>query len=183
MVDRPAIRQLAATAFANCLGPAPTARRKSARHILSDFRPLGPRRPRSKYLRHDNEPFINELESRGFAVAEQSFANSGTTHSLISSLNLGLSATGSTASLRVVARPGLPAYDAAGFGLRRFLDAQGYEFHFFGSWWDDTRVKRLAHEKLQWLAMPSPSRALLDQLASRPYFRRNSRVLRFSITG
>jgi Sulfatase len=163
-LERPAIRQLAATAFGEL--PQRTigteADKRDIYYLIFD------RYARADQLRdiygYDNELFIRELESRGFAVAEQSFANyQRTTHSLISSLNLdylkGLDREPASSS-----HDWLPLYEMLqDFRLRRFLDAQGYDFHFFGSWWEPTRVNRLAHQNHNWLAIPEPFRAMLDQ--------------------
>jgi Sulfatase len=168
--ERAAIRQLAAQAFDELPKPAPGTKieKRDIYYLIFD------RYARSDQLKQvygfDNAPFIRELESRGFAVAEQSFANyQRTTHSLISSLNFdylgGLDAEETRSS-----GDWLPLYEMMqDFRLRRFLDAQGYEFHFFGSWWEPTRLNRYAHTNHNLLALPEPFRAMLDQSLV-PYF-------------
>jgi hypothetical protein len=168
--ERAAIRQLAAQAFDELPKPAPGTKieKRDIYYLVFD------RYARSDQLKQiygfDNAPFIRELESRGFAVAEQSFANyQRTTHSLISSLNFdyldGLDAKATRSSA-----DWLPLYEMMqDFRLRRFLEAQGYEFHFFGSWWEPTRLNRHAHANHNWMALPEPFRAMLDQSLI-PYF-------------
>ena len=88
-LERPAIRAMAAKAFADLPQPArgSDVDKRDIYYLIFD------RYARGDQLKDvygfDNEPFIRELEARGFAVAERSFANyQRTTHSLISSLNL-----------------------------------------------------------------------------------------------
>ena len=162
--ERPAIRTMAAQAFADLPQPA----RAGDVDIRDIYYLIFDRYARGDQLKDvygfDNEPFIRELEARGFAVAEQSFANyQRTTHSLISSLNLDyLDALGGEAARS--SHDWVPLYEMLqDFRLRRFLDAQGYEFHFFGSWWEPTRVNRFAHANHNVMAIPEPLRAMLDQ--------------------
>jgi hypothetical protein len=162
--DRPAIRHLAATAFGELPQPVAglQAEKRDIYYLIFD------RYARADQLKtiygYDNEDFIHELEARGFAVAERSFSNyQRTTHSLISSLNLdylhGLDREPASSS-----HDWLPLYEMLqDFRLRRFLDAQGYDFHFFGSWWEPTRTNRFAQKNHNWLALPEPFRVMLDQ--------------------
>jgi hypothetical protein len=163
-LERGSIRQIAAAAFGELPRPAAgsVADRRDIYYLIFD------RYARADQLKavygFDNTPFISELERRGLVVAERSFANyQRTTHSLISSLNLDYL----TRLEREPARSSgdwLPLYEMLqDFRLRRFLDAQGYAFHFFGSWWEPTRVNRFADQNHNWLAFPEALRAMLDQ--------------------
>jgi hypothetical protein len=168
--ERPAIRAMATHAFADLPQPgrANEVDKRDIYYLVFD------RYARSDQLKDvygfNNEPFIRELEARGFAVAEQAFANyQRTTHSLISSLNLDyLDALGGDAARS--SHDWVPLYEMLqDFRLRRFLDAQGYEFHFFGSWWEPTRRNRFADINYNTMAIPEPLRAMLDQSLI-PYF-------------
>jgi hypothetical protein len=163
-LERPAIRVMAQQAFADLPQPAraTTVDKRDIYYLIFD------RYARGDQLKDiygfDNEPFIHELEARGFAVAERSFANyQRTTHSLISSLNLDyLDGLGGKAARS--SHDWVPLYEMLqDFRLRRFLDAQGYIFDFFGSWWEPTRVNRFAHVNHNTMAIPEPLGAMLDQ--------------------
>lgn len=97
----------------------------------------------------DNGPFIDFLKSRGFYVAENSFANYPRTYlSLASSLNLdylddlvkriGESATDYT-----------PVFDMVKDNkVGRFLKSSGYRYIYFGDWWTPTQANYLADENI-----------------------------------
>jgi hypothetical protein len=162
--ERPAIRAMAAQVFTDLPQPAQSADvdKRDIYYLIFD------RYARGDQLKDvygfNNKPFIRELEERGFAVAERSYANyQRTTHSLISSLNLDyLDALGGEAARS--SHDWVPLYEMLqDFRLRRFLEAQGYEFHFFGSWWEPTRVNRFAQANHNIMAIPEPIRAMLDQ--------------------
>jgi hypothetical protein len=162
--ERPAIRVMAEQAFADLPQPARASNvdKRDIYYLIFDRYARGDQL--KKVYGFDNEPFIRELEARGFAVAERSFANyQRTTHSLISSLNLDyLNGLGGEAARS--SHDWVPLYEMLqDFRLRRFLDAQGYTFHFFGSWWEPTRVNRFAHANHNTMAIPEPLRAMLDQ--------------------
>jgi hypothetical protein len=161
--ERPAIRQMTAHAFAEL--PQPSAATKADRRDI--YYLIFDRYARADQLKDiyafDNSYFIEQLKARGLHVAEQSFSNyQRTTHSLISSLNLdylyGLDGEATQDS-----QDWLPLYEMLqDFRLRRFLDQQGYRFHFFGSWWEPTRLNRLADVNHNLLAIPEPFRVMLD---------------------
>jgi hypothetical protein len=112
---------------------------------------------------YDNEPFLAALRDRGLAVADNAYANyQRTTHSLASTLNLDYldaidtAATGSSSDW-------VPLYGLVqDFRLGRFLTQNGYEFHFFGSWWEPTRRIPLADVNHSWRAWPSVIQAIFD---------------------
>jgi hypothetical protein len=93
----------------------------------------------------DNAPFLDDLERRGFYVADQSLANyPKTSHSLGASLNLGyLGFLTETAGLG--SDDWTPVYGLLReFRAARALQAAGYTYVHIGSRWDPTSIDPVA---------------------------------------
>jgi len=91
---------------------------------------------------YDNSEFIDYLSNKGFYVANESQANYTTTYdSLPSSLNLDFIHEEVGGEL-IRARPWRPMVQD--YTVWRSLEAVGYEFIHFGSWYEPTRVNPYA---------------------------------------
>ncbi len=110
----------------------------------------------------DNGRFIADLEAEGFFFPRAANANyQRTAHSLASSLNLNY-----LDRLTSVVGPDSDNWRPL-YGLledtevHRFLDRQGYRLLHFGSWWNPTRLSRIADENHNWWAPPEFLRVYL----------------------
>ncbi len=98
----------------------------------------------------DNSSFTKSLESKGFYLAKESFANYPKTfQSLASSLNMGyldfLTTQYKDSKDWTVTYPYMHDYN-----VWRFLKLQGYEFIHFGDWWDPTRTNKFADRNINY---------------------------------
>lgn len=98
----------------------------------------------------DNSKFTNFLESKGFYLAQKSFANYPKTfQSLASSLNMSyldfLTKEYKDSKDWTIAYPYMYDYE-----VWRFLKNQGYEFIHFGDWWDPTRINKFADRNINY---------------------------------
>ena len=103
----------------------------------------------------DNDRFIADMTAEGFSFPGPAFANyQRTAHSLASTLNLNyldpLAALVGENSGNW--RPLYALLEET--QVHRFLDRQGYRLLHFGSWWNPTRINRLAEENHNWWAIP-----------------------------
>ena len=112
---------------------------------------------------YDNTPFINALKEKGFLVADKSYSNyQRTAHSLASSLNLSYLAT-PAAREAVPNNDWLPVYDLiANSKIADFLTRNGFDFHFFGSWWEPTRRNANADFEVNLRAWPELLRVMYE---------------------
>jgi hypothetical protein len=112
---------------------------------------------------YDNSDFLDALKERGFSVADNSFANyQRTIHSLLSSLNFDyldrLDEEVSAASPDWV-----PLYSMVDdTRIVRFLKRQGYRIHHFGSWWEPTRMNKVADVSHNWFSIPEILRVIYE---------------------
>lgn len=103
---------------------------------------------------YDNSGFIKYLESAGFYVAAESFANYPRTWlSLGSSLNLKYlnylkDEVGETSTDKAPVLEMLQDYE-----VWRFLKKKGYTFIHFGDWWSGTAKNRYADENFNYLGL------------------------------
>jgi len=98
-----------------------------------------------EFYHYDNSDFTNFLKDNGFYIAEQSTTNYPKTFlSLASSLNLQHITQLSELIGRDVA-DNTPVFTMVQNNmLSEFFQKQGYEFVYFGSWWEPTRINRHA---------------------------------------
>src|SRR3989344_106352 len=107
------------------------------------------------YYGYDNEPFLKQLETRGFMVVRNSYANYiKTAHSLSSTLNMQYltefaKQTGENNSDMTPLYSLLETNEV----IKRFK-ANGYRYLHFGSWWEPTRENKFADENYSGAFMP-----------------------------
>lgn len=111
----------------------------------------------------DNSPFLNELKSRGFLVADQAYSNYPRTgHSLASSLNLDFldRLSGGADEPKT---DWVPIYDLIENSVAaRFFKSQGYDFDFYGSWWEPTRANAIADRVVNFHDWPEILRLIFE---------------------
>jgi sulfatase-like protein len=112
---------------------------------------------------HDNSGFIGALRERGFFIADEAYSNyQRTTHSVISSLNFDYLDRLDTRATEDKS-DWLPLYDMLqDFRIGRFLKGQGYEIHFFGTWWEPTRRIAIADIFHNYYELPELARVIYE---------------------
>jgi hypothetical protein len=112
----------------------------------------------------DDEPFLRELEKRGFAVARAAAANyQRTAPSLASSLNLDY-LTPLEAPSGILGYDELPLYRALhGDRASRFFAAEGYAVIHAGPWWEPTRHDDRETASLNYADKPELVRVMLER--------------------
>lgn len=110
----------------------------------------------------DNEPFLRELESRGFFVARNAAANyQRTGHSLAATLSLEY-LDPLAAAMGPATNDWVPLYRIlADHRVGRFFAGAGYRYVHLGSWWEPTRRNRRAHENRNLRDLPEFTRNLI----------------------
>jgi len=105
----------------------------------------------------DNSKFIRDLRSKGFYVAEKSFANyPKTAHSLASSLNMDYLNFGSESG-----NNWRPIFDMLKYYKAwSLLKERGYKFIHMGSWWQPTSENSYADENINIYPLPEFSLVL-----------------------
>jgi hypothetical protein len=112
---------------------------------------------------YDNSGFLAALRERGFFVADAAYSNyQRTTHSFVSSLNFDYLDRLDAPATRDKA-DWLPLYEMLqDFRVGRFLKVQGYEIHFFGTWWEPTRRIAIADTHHNFYEMPELARVIYE---------------------
>lgn len=108
----------------------------------------------------DNSQFIDALELHGMQVADEAYSNyQRTAHSLASSLNLSyLPPVASEAHY-----DWLPLYNKLKGGrVFHFFKKHDYEFYNMGSWWEVTRINKLADVEINYRAWPELIRVIFE---------------------
>ena len=103
----------------------------------------------SDYYGFDNSDFLNFLKSKGFYIADHSYANFPKTHlSLASSLNLEY-VNYFTKQFGKENKDYTPAFRMVQDNkVARILKSLGYRYIYFGDWWEPTRVNPFADENI-----------------------------------
>ena len=116
----------------------------------------------SRVYGHDNEPFLKELEARGFFVARDAAANyQRTAHSLASTFSLEY-LDPLAAAMGPASDDWVPLYRILGdHRVGRFFAGSGHRFVHLGSWWEPTRRNRRAHENRNLRDHPELTRNLV----------------------
>ena len=147
------------------LGGKATAAGPDVWHILFD-RYAANDTLKSRYG-FDNQPFIDALRQRGFAVQDRAFSNyQRTSHSVASTMN---GTFLDPMSQRMAGEQGdwVPIYRAArdGAAIRQF-NKFGHRTVFAGSWWEPTRFSAEARDSITIRAVPQLARLVIDQSAA-----------------
>lgn len=102
-----------------------------------------------KYFKLDNKEFVKALQSRGFYVAEDSFANYPKTHlSLASSLNLDY-LDKFAKKVGTENSDYTPAFDAVRNNkVAKYFKSLGYQYIYFGDWWGPTTYSHTADKNI-----------------------------------
>ena len=115
----------------------------------------------------DNQPFINALRQRGFAVQDQAFSNyQRTSHSIASTMNGRLL---DPMAPHMKSRPDdwIPIYRVMReSSALKLFNQMGYRTIFAGSWWEPTRFSAAADESMVIRAMPQLARLVIGQSAA-----------------
>jgi hypothetical protein len=160
--ERPTLQEFVSNSFADTpvLG-TPPAEAPDIYYIVFD------RYARQDMLKniygHDNEPFLAELEKRGFVVPRDAYANyQRTAASIVSTLNmdyldkLQTPATESSSDW-------VPLYSLfQDFRAARALKSLGYGTHFFGTWWEPTRRISGVDENHNFYELPEALRVVYE---------------------
>jgi Sulfatase. len=115
----------------------------------------------------DNQPFVDKLRERGFAVHDRAYSNyQRTSHSVASTMN-GSLLDPMAGAMTGDAGDWVPIYRAArdSAAMRRF-NALGYHTVFAGSWWEPTRFSSIAAHSMNVRDVPQLARLIFDQSAA-----------------
>lgn len=109
----------------------------------------------------DNAGFLEELRSRGFTVADDTYgAYQRTAHSVSSTLNLGYI---DTQGVGQGSSDWIPLYETLGSPrLFPFLKGLDYRIETYGSWWEPTRASPLADVNDAYFAVPESLRPFTE---------------------
>ena len=127
----------------------------------------------------DNEPFLQELQQRGFYLARDSRSNYlRTAHSLAATLSVDY-LDDLAEAIGPRSRDYQPLYDRIQEAtVARFLKNQGYQFFHYGSWWGPTSRMSLAEENVNVATYPE----FLTLLFDRSFLSPLDRKFRFFMT-
>lgn len=115
----------------------------------------------------DNQPFVDALRQRGFAVQDRAFSNyQRTSHSVASTMNGRLL---DSMVPHMQGRPDdwIPIYRVMRHGSAvKLFNRMGYRTIFAGSWWEPTRFSADADESMVIRALPQLARLVIAQSAA-----------------
>ena len=119
-----------------------------------------------EFFDFDNEPFLTDLESRGFAVARDAWANyGGTALSLVASLSMNYLDGDVLGAIQPVTYGAIHAALRGHLAVPETVTSIGYEYIHIGNWWEPGTTNVDADEVLVYRHESEFATALLETTA------------------